>query len=139
MANDLKVVHVVAAVVIADGKLLACRRAAHKSSGGKWEFPGGKVETGESSTEALKREIREELGLEMQPGTRLDITDTEIDGFCIRLETILCPLDVPFDVTSSDHDLFAWVLPQEMMALDWALPDLPAVALLADGDLVDRL
>jgi 8-oxo-dGTP diphosphatase len=139
MANGFEVVHVVAAVIIAQGKVLTCRRASHKASPGKWEFPGGKVEPGESSAEALKREILEELGFELLPGVRLDISDTEIGVTCIRLETLLCPVDLPFEVSSSDHDRYEWVLPQDLKAFDWALPDLPAVECLVDGKHIRKL
>jgi len=57
-------IHVVAAIFTKGKKVLACRRASHKNSPGLWEFPGGKVENGESSFAALEREIKEELGFQ---------------------------------------------------------------------------
>jgi 8-oxo-dGTP diphosphatase len=135
MVHDRRVIYVVAAVIFAEGRILACRRAEHKTSAGKWEFPGGKVEPGESSAEALIREIREELGFEVQPGESLDISVTSVGKASIRLETILCPVEIRFEVSSSDHDSHEWVLPQDLMSFDWALPDLPAVDLLLGGGL----
>lgn len=56
---------VVAAFVLQEGKFLLCRRPLHKARGGQWEFPGGKVEAGESRAQALARELREELSLDV--------------------------------------------------------------------------
>ena len=59
---------VIAALIRDGARFLACRRPAHKARGGLWEFPGGKVEPGESREECLVRECREELGVELAPG-----------------------------------------------------------------------
>ena len=58
-------VRVIAAVVWRGDRLLVCQRPAHKRHGGLWEFPGGKVEAGESDAAAARRELREELGVEV--------------------------------------------------------------------------
>ena len=62
---------VVAALIARDDKYLICRRAAHKSNGGLWEFPGGKIEAGESPEQALFRECAEELAVQLQVGRLL--------------------------------------------------------------------
>lgn len=64
--NANKVVHVVAGLIHREGKLLICQRRADGSFPLKWEFPGGKVEEGESDVDALRRELREELTIEMR-------------------------------------------------------------------------
>ncbi|MBQ6607407.1 MAG: (deoxy)nucleoside triphosphate pyrophosphohydrolase [Firmicutes bacterium] len=61
-------VRVAAALMIRQGRFLICRRPMHKARGGLWEFPGGKLEPGESAAEALIRECREELAIEVTPG-----------------------------------------------------------------------
>lgn len=66
-----KTVQVVAAVIEREGKILVCRRAAGDSHPGKWEFPGGKMEPGESPRQALARELREELGIRARIGRRI--------------------------------------------------------------------
>ena len=61
-------VRVAAALTVRQGRFLICRRPMHKARGGLWEFPGGKLEPGESAAEALIRECREELAIEVTPG-----------------------------------------------------------------------
>lgn len=61
-------VRVAAALILREGRFLICRRPMHKARGGLWEFPGGKLEPGESAEQALIRECREELGIEVTPG-----------------------------------------------------------------------
>jgi len=123
--------HVVAAVVSDAGRVLACRRKLGKAAGGKWEFPGGKVEQGESAEAALMREIREELGSAIIVGEELTTDDTIVGDRVIRLTCIHARLDGPRPVSSADHDELAWLLPAELQSLEWAAPDLPAVRLLA--------
>jgi len=69
--KDLPVVHVVAAAIIDDGRCLIGRRPRGGSAGELWEFPGGKVEAGETPEAALEREIREELSVQIEVGPRL--------------------------------------------------------------------
>src|SRR5262245_14335788 len=64
-------VHVTAGILTRDGKILACQRRADQSHGSKWEFPGGKCEAGESLEECLRRELREELGIEAEIGAEV--------------------------------------------------------------------
>lgn len=123
---------VVAAIVRDAGRVLVCRRKLEKAAGGKWEFPGGKIEDGESSEAALMREIREELGLAIIVGEELTTDDTTVGGRVIRLTCLHARLDGPRPVSSTDHDQLAWLLPAELESLDWAAPDLPAVRLIAE-------
>ncbi len=120
-------IHVVAAIFTNGEKVLACRRAPHKNSPGLWEFPGGKVEDGESSFAALEREIKEELGLECKPRETFDVSITEVGELEIKLETIICPFDTDQELTSTDHDEFRWLASDELHTVNWAMPDRPAV------------
>jgi 8-oxo-dGTP diphosphatase len=123
--------HVVAAIVVEDSKILACRRASHKAAAGQWEFPGGKVDPGEDSHAALIREIKEELGLDCETIRTFDVSDTLVGTQIIRLETILCKIELIPSLSSTDHDDFKWLAQNDISNLDWAKPDLPAVAKLA--------
>lgn len=129
--TDKDPLHVVAAVIIRNSKVLACRRAPHKDAAGEWEFPGGKVETGESSHAALSREIFEEMGIICRPLHTLDISDTRVGSNVVRLETVICAIDDSAAIQSSDHDGFLWLEAENLASIDWAKPDLPAVQLLS--------
>src|SRR5579862_1428905 len=70
-ASIVGLTHVVAGILKREGRILICRRRADQPHPLKWEFPGGKVEAGETAEAALKRELREELGIESEPGTEI--------------------------------------------------------------------
>lgn len=124
MTNNI---HVVAAIITMDDKVLACRRAPHKTSGGQWEFPGGKVEVGEDAFQALGREILEELELVITPVRVFDKSTTRVGEIDITLECIVCEPVKQVNLTSLDHDLMDWIPLESLGALNWAKPDLPAV------------
>jgi 8-oxo-dGTP diphosphatase len=118
----------VVAAVFTDGeRVLACRRHAHLEAGGRWEFPGGKLEPGEALEAALEREIAEELGVEIEVGELLDSTTSVIDGTTITLSCYFVrPVGGP-PRFSTDHDELAWCQRDRLMWLNWAEPDLPAI------------
>jgi 8-oxo-dGTP diphosphatase len=118
---------VVAAVMVRDGRVLACRRAAHKPGAGTWEFPGGKVEPGERPPEALAREIREELGIDVTVGALVDRSEVPVGDRVIDLACYLADPVGPLPITSTDHDELRWVPVAELGTLAWSAPDLPAV------------
>jgi 8-oxo-dGTP diphosphatase len=123
---------VVVAAVVRDGdRVLACRRAPGKDAAGRWEFPGGKVESGESPEAALVREIAEELGVRIHVGALLDRTVTaRAGGRAIDLACFDCRLDGDAPVASTDHDELRWMHVGRLGELDWAEADLAAVAVL---------
>lgn len=73
-------IRVVAGVLVRGDAVLVCRRPAHKPHAGRWEFPGGKVEPGETLEQALRRELREELAIEARVGRRLWSTEHRYAG-----------------------------------------------------------
>jgi 8-oxo-dGTP diphosphatase len=129
----MKALDVVAAVIVDGDRVLVCRRGPGTADAGKWEFPGGKVERGESAAQALRREIREELGVDVHVGEVLRSDVTDVAGRGIRLTCLRATLTGPRPDASTDHDQLAWVRPAELSALDWAAPDLPMVAELTGG------
>ncbi|MFC4244057.1 (deoxy)nucleoside triphosphate pyrophosphohydrolase [Gryllotalpicola reticulitermitis] len=119
---------VVAAVFERDGRILACRRAPGRFDAGRWEFPGGKVEAGETPENALVREIDEELGTSIEVLRAVDRTATHVGERVIDLASYLVRPLSDYPTTSSDHDTLRWVAKTDLAALRWALPDLPTVA-----------
>lgn len=123
MSNPIRVV----GAVFHDGnRFLACRKKPGKPLEGHWEFPGGKIEPGESPEQALAREIREELNLTARIGSKLATTTYEYDFATIELTTFYCTL-ISGELRLSDHDATKWVTPAEAMELTWAPADIPAV------------
>ncbi len=122
---------VVAAVFTRGEEVLACRRAPGRSAAGKWEFPGGKIDDDDNASPvaALVREIREELGLSITVGQLIDRSVTRVGDHDIDLACyFVTSADTPIE--STDHDELRWVPRSALGTLDWAAPDLPAVAAL---------
>ena len=121
-------IHVVAAIFIRDGLVMAARRAPHKAAAGLWEFPGGKVEIGEDARAALAREIEEELGVDIEVGELVDDSVTVVGETEIRLACYLVSTASQWPTLSSDHDAIEWLSARTIGDVQWAAPDLPAVA-----------
>ncbi|WP_193071294.1 (deoxy)nucleoside triphosphate pyrophosphohydrolase [Brevibacterium sp. FME37] len=122
-----KTLRVVAAIFHSEGRVLVCRRNPEKAAGGKWEFPGGKVENGESPEEALLRELAEELNVgaatigSLVSRSTTTTGEAAIDLACYWVKAESVPQ------SSTDHDELRWTAIGELSELDWAAPDLPAV------------
>ena len=106
---------VVAAAIVRDGRLLAARRSSPAHLAGGWEFPGGKVEAGEREVEALARECREELGVEIDVGKPLG--DARDDGLRMLLYAARLCSGMPQPL--QDHSALRWVSLGEIAELDW--------------------
>ena len=120
---------VVVAAIIQNpqGQYLCCKRGDWKSAPGKWEFPGGKPEANESLEDALTREIREELGVEIAVIRQFDRSTTKVGEVEIDLVCFVCELVDEIPTSSTDHSELRWVPEEELSKLDWAEPDLPAL------------
>lgn len=115
-----------AALIDASGRVLLTQRPEHKQLGGLWEFPGGKVEAGESPATALAREIREELGCTVEVGALITTTAHRYDFGIVTLTTFYCAL-LDGNPEAREHAAIRWVAPGELHALEWAPADVPAV------------
>lgn len=124
MASPIRVVG--AAVIDADNKVLICRRSG-KSMTGMWEFPGGKVEPGESQEEALAREFLEELGVPITVGPHLATGYQSAGDFVIELSVFEAQLVDQSPSVSSDHDALEWVELSDLEDYFFPEADLPAV------------
>ena len=118
---------VVGAAVIRGGRLLATRRRAPSALAGGWEFPGGKVEAGESEREALVRECREELGVEIVVSARLD--GARPLGPDHELHVWIAEITAGEPQPLEDHDAVRWLGPDELHDVPWLEADLPFVDL----------
>lgn len=122
---EARYVPVVAAVIRAnDGRILLAQRPAGGPHGGLWEFPGGKVEEGESPEEALVREILEELEIEIAVGEELTSVEHAYPHVAIRLTAYECRLlrGVPRPLHCQD---FSWVDPDRLLSYPMPEADLP--------------
>jgi 8-oxo-dGTP diphosphatase len=111
---------VVAAAIVRDGRVLAAQRSSPAHLAGGWEFPGGKLESGEQDAEALVRECREELGVEVQVGSRLGAARD--DGLCMSLYAATVRHGTPRPL--QDHSALRWVPLGELESLAWLPVDL---------------
>jgi 8-oxo-dGTP diphosphatase len=121
---------VTAAVIERDGKVLVARRKPELVAGGLWEFPGGKLEDGESPERGLERELGEELGVRARVGERL--CTVPFVGATVRFELVVFRTELlgePGRLT--DHDEIRWLAPTEMVESEFSKPDRPVVRLLA--------
>lgn len=127
----LKRIEVVGAVLVHDGRVFAAKRGPGKSMAGYWEFPGGKVEAGETPEDALARELREELQIEVAVGEFLVTATHEADTAVIELSTYLCTIikDVP---VLTEHEESRWLPVSELCDVEWAPADIPTVELLQE-------
>lgn len=124
-ADDRPHLQVVAAV-IADGGRFLCTQRGTGPLAGRWEFPGGKIDPGESPEQALAREITEELGCTITVGALLETTTHAYEFAVITLASYLCTLAAGRP-RLTEHSAARWLTAGEMDQLDWAPADLPTV------------
>ncbi|UIZ92924.1 (deoxy)nucleoside triphosphate pyrophosphohydrolase [Corynebacterium sp. CNCTC7651] len=124
-----KQIDVVGAVLVKDGLVLAAQRGPGMSMAGMWEFPGGRIEPGETPEESLARELLEELGIRVEVGNHVVTTSHEYDFGIVNLSTYYCTL---LDVTPAavEHAEIRWVAPADLGNLEWAPADVEAVGML---------
>lgn len=124
---------VVGAVILDGDRILAARRAPVRSAAGLWEFPGGKIEPGESPQQALVRELREELAVEIEVGWLIGRGQGMAGRRELHLDCYWARLPGAAPRGSTDHDLLEWVPRTDLEGRDWAGPDMPIVEAIVDG------
>ena len=110
------------------GEVFLARRREGKSQAGKWEFPGGKLEAGESEAACLQRELLEELGMEVEVQERLGENVHDYVEVQIRLIAYRCKF-IQATYVLTDHDEYAWVKPEEILKYDLAEADVAFLTL----------
>ena len=119
-------IEVVGAIICRDSRILAAKRADHKSQGSLWEFPGGKVEPNESAEEALERELLEEMGLSCEVGAYIGAVEYSYPDLRILLHAFEINAFTG-DFTLVDHSEVKWIQLNECDGLDWAKADIPLI------------
>ena len=121
-----KVINVVAAAIEKDGLIFCAQRPEGKSLAGFWEFPGGKLEEGETPEEALIREIKEEFDSEIEIVSYLNEASHEYDFGIVTMKTYLSKL-ISGDLELLEHQDSKWLPVDRLKELNWAPVDVPAV------------
>ena len=129
-------VDVVAGVLVDDGRILVGQRAPHVRHAGKWEFPGGKVEAGESLGQALRRELFEELAIEAQIGAEIWRTTIVIDSRPRLRLVFFAVTDYQGELVNQVFSAVRWVTPHGLHSLDLLDADRDFVGRIGRGDVV---
>ena len=124
----MKQIEVVAAVIIEDGRLFATQRG-YGDFKDYWEFPGGKIEPGETPEEALRREIREELDTTVEVGALLTTVEYDYPQFHLILHCFRCRV-AEGSLTLKEHEAALWIELTRLRELDWLPADLQLVPML---------
>ena len=122
---------VVAAIIIKDNKFFIAQRNRNKHMGLSWEFPGGKVEKGETFEVALKREIKEELNIEIDVKYKLGEENYQDDKINVKLHYFICS-HIDGDINLSEHEDSAWIKKNEFKNFNFAEGDSDIINLLKD-------
>lgn len=118
----MKIVRVAAAVIINKDKVFATQRGYGEYKDG-WEFPGGKIEPGETPEEAIVREIREELEAEIEPVRLIDTVEYDYPGFHLSMDCFLCRLKSE-NIVLKEHEAARWLDKSSLYDVEWLPADL---------------
>ena len=117
----MKIIEVVAAVIVKDSQVFATQRG-YGDFKGWWEFPGGKIESGECPQEALGREIREELDAEISVGDLLETVEWDYPDFHLTMHCFVCSLTSE-SMHINEHEAAAWLTKETLHTVKWLPAD----------------
>ena len=121
----MKTIRVVAAIIIHEDKVFATQRGYGEFKGG-WEFPGGKIEEGETPQEALVREIKEELNVEIEVGELLDVVEYDYPNFHLSMDCFICKIKSG-ELVLNEHEAAKWLTKETLDSVEWLPADLGLV------------
>ena len=121
----MKTVRVVAAVIRKDDKIFATQRGYGEFKDG-WEFPGGKIEEGETPEQALAREIKEELDTEIEVGKLIDTIEYDYPKFHLSMDCFWCEI-MQGGLELKEHEAARWLSKEELYSVDWLPADVGVV------------
>ncbi len=126
----MKSIEVVAAIIKKDNKIFATQRGYGDFKDG-WEFPGGKMEPGESPEEALVREIEEELETEIRVEKMVHTIQYDYPQFHLTMHCFLCSI-VSGELTLTEHEAARWLGKTEMNSVEWLPADIEVIEILKE-------
>ena len=121
----MKHIEVVAGIIQSGGKIFATQRGYGEFKDG-WEFPGGKMEPGETCEQALARELKEELAIDVNVGEFLCTVDYDYPTFHLTMHCFYCSV-VGGELTLLEHEAAKWLSPAELQSVDWLPADVEVV------------
>lgn len=124
----MKTIQVVAAIIVRDNEVFATKRGYGDFKGG-WEFPGGKIEEGETPKEALRREIKEELDIEISVGELFEMIEYDYPEFHLSMQCFLCEIESG-NPKLNEHEDAKWLTKNTLASVEW-LP--------ADVEIIEKL
>ena len=122
----MKKISVVAAIIIHNNKILCVQRGENKLSyiSKKFEFPGGKIEAGETLEETIIRELKEELEMNINPEEQFLTVEHQYPDFTLTMHSFICSCQDP-SLKLTEHIDYKWLSASELKELDWAAADIP--------------
>jgi 8-oxo-dGTP diphosphatase len=129
-------IKVTAAIIMDSGKVFIAKRKPPGRMPGMWEFPGGKIENGETPEHCLKRELQEELGVDAEIGRHVGTSVHEYDFYTVELMAFRTRV-VAGEIKLREHADMAWVAPGELGKFEFAPADLPFVEMIRKGEIRD--
>lgn len=119
-----EVIDVVGAIIEKEDKILCMLRPNYKNFGNMWEFPGGKIEKYETKEEALKREIKEELNLDIKIKNFYEVISKEYENIIINLSCFKCEILDEKDLVLLEHSGYVWLSRKNLKSLIWVPTDI---------------
>lgn len=117
----MKTIRVVAAIIIHEDKVFATQRGYGEFKDG-WEFPGGKIEEGETPQEALVREIKEELNIEIEVRELLDVVEYDYPNFHLSMDCFICKIKSG-ELVLNEHEAAKWLTKDTLGSVEWLPAD----------------